>query len=724
MKAIDAPVGVSPPSLQSKSRLLRSLKIDTQHLAKTAIVYVRQSSARQVRENVESTQLQYDLAHLAEAYGWPSQRIEIIDEDLGVSGKSLEGRSGFQRLLAEISLSHVGMVMGIEMSRLARNCRDWHQLLELCAVFGTLLGDADGVYNPRDHNDRLLLGLKGTMSEAELHVLQSRLNAGKKNKARRGEHFTSAPIGYVRTRDGVAIEPDVQAQEVVHLIFAKFEELGSANAVLKYLVGNDIKIGKRKLNGLQPEAVTWQAANRSTVLHILRHPIYAGAYAYGRTKSVPTNGPEGNCRTVQRRVNQSDWEVLIRDKVPAYITWQQWEQNQQKLRENSTKFSFGASRGSSVLTGGIVCGKCGSRMPVHYRDQIPSFDCSVARMQYGGRLCQSFNGRWLEPMIEDLVLQAFAPASIELSLEASENIEADRKRLETHHQRSVDRATYDAELERRRYESVDPGNRLVAAELERQWEEKLVAQRECEAVLNRFRDEVPTTLSSQERDQIESLASDFRSLWNSDQTSGKDRQDLVRILIEKIVVEVVEGTEVLSVTIHWSGGFESHHESRRTVATFDDMRDGDLLLERAQQLYNLGYPRRELICILNKEGFEPARQSGFTFTNINALFLTLRRKGMIGSSPKLPQGFWRSGELSKKIGIDPATLTGWRHRSWVQAKLAGRRWIYWANSAELERLGKLATHPKENFAPTPTEFTTPSDVMPNKWQTPDEQPKQ
>jgi len=580
------------------------------------------------------------------------------------------------------------------------------------------------VYDPRDHNDRLLLGLKGTMSEAELHVLQSRLNGGKKNKARRGEHFSSAPIGYVRTRDGVAVEPDIQAQEVVRLIFTKFEELGSANAVLKYLVNNDIKIGKRKLNGLQPEAVAWQTANRSTILHILRHPIYAGAYAYGRTKSTPVNTPEGNRRTVQRRVNQSDWEVLIRDKVPAYITWQQWEKNQQTLRENSTKFSFGASRGSSILTGRIVCGKCGSRMSVHYRDQIPSFDCSIARMQYGGQTCQSFNGRWLEPMIEDLVLQAFAPASIQLSLEVAADIEADRKRLETHYQRSVDRAAYDAELERRRYESVDPGNRLVAAELESRWEEKLVAQRECEAVLNRFQDELPTTLSNLERNKIESLANDFRSLWTGDQSCGKDRQDLVRILIEKIVVEVVEGTEVLSVTVHWAGGFESQHESRRTVATFDDMRDADSLLQRAQQLYNFGFPRCELVSILNQEGFEPARQSSFTLKNINALFLTLRRKGMISSSPKLPQGFWRSGELSKKIEINPATLTGWRHRSWVQAKLAGRRWIYWANPAELERLGKLAKHPKENFAPTPTELTTASEVMPNKWQTPDEQPKQ
>jgi len=618
-------------------------------------------------------------------------------------------------MLAEISLAHVGIVMGIEMSRLARNCRDWHQLLELCAVFGTLLGDADGVYDPRDHNDRLLLGLKGTMSEAELHVLRSRLNAGKKNKARRGEHFGEAPIGYVRTRAGVLLEPDVQAQEVVRLVFAKFEELGSAHAVLRYFVANDIQIGKRKCNGLQPDELTWQAANRSTILHILRHPVYAGAYVYGRTQLTTTSTPSGDRKTVQRRLPQEQWEVLIQDKLPAYITWQQWERNQKKLKENSTKSSFGAARGSSILTGRIVCGKCGARMPVHYRDQTPSFDCSIARMHHGGALCQSFNARWLEPMIEELVIQAFEPASIKLSVEAAANVEADRERLNAHHKRSVDRATYNADLARRRYEKVDPDNRLVAAELERQWEDELTAQRACEATLNRFQQEAPTALSIKDKERIESLANDFRSLWSSDNTSGKDRQELVRILIEQIVVEVVEGSELLSVAVHWTGGYQSHHETRRTVATFDELKDSELLLGRAQQLYNLGYPRKDLIATLNDEGFHPARQSKFTLININALLLVLRKKGMIGSRPKLPQGFWKSVELSKKVGISPATLTGWRHRSWVQAKQAGRRWIYWANESELERLQKLAAHPKSGFEPTPAELTTPVEVMPENW---------
>jgi DNA invertase Pin-like site-specific DNA recombinase len=248
--------------------LVPSSKIATRHLAKQAIVYVRQSSTRQVRENIESTQMQYDLVNRARAYGWPGEQIEVVDDDLGVSGRSLEGRKGFQRLLAEISLGHVGIVLGIEMSRLARNCRDWHQLLELCSVFDSLLGDADGIYNPREHNDRLLLGLKGTMSEAELHVLRGRLDAGRKNKARRGEYFSQAPIGYVRTDDGVAFETDEQARSVVQLMFDKFQELGSATAVLRFLQNEEILVGVRQTQGPGPVSehagfrLQWRPASR------------------------------------------------------------------------------------------------------------------------------------------------------------------------------------------------------------------------------------------------------------------------------------------------------------------------------------------------------------------------------------------------------------------------------------------------------------------------------
>jgi len=700
------------PAKVAPSPLL-SGKIETQHLARLAIVYVRQSSTRQVRENIESTQLQYDLATLANAYGWPDNRIEIIDEDLGVSGKSLEGRSGFRRLLAEISLAHVGIVMGIEMSRLARNCRDWHQLLELCAVFGTLLGDADGIYDPREHNDRLLLGLKGTMSEAELHVLHSRLDAGRRNKAKRGEYVSGVPLGYIRTRDGVELEPDVQAQGVVRLLFDKFAELGSAHAVLKFFHNQQIFIGRRVPNGPQPGELIWQRANRSTILYVLHNPIYAGAYAFGRRRRATVSNPDGTHKTVQRDVERDEWEVLIRDKFPAYITWEQWDRNQQRLRENSTRFGCGVSRGASILAGRIVCGKCGASMSVHYRDGVPTFDCGLAKLQFGSDYCQSFSGRWLEPLIEELVLLALEPASIQLSQEAADDIEEERTKLETHHKQSLERATYQADMARRRYEEVDPGNRLVAAELEKRWEAALVTQRRSEETLNRFRQETPTTLTQEERRRITRLSKNFRALWMSETTSNKDRQDLVRILIERIAVEVVNGTERLSVTVHWAGGFTSQHETRRTVSTFEELEDSDALLKRTQELYNSGCPRSELSERLNDEGFRPARKNQFTQQNINALMRVLRNKGMIGVRPKVVKPFWRSKELSAELSIKPSTLSGWRRRGWVQAKKLGSRWIYWADDVDLVRLQKLAAHPPNGSTPAPKSLTTPAAIMPD-----------
>jgi hypothetical protein len=427
---------------------------------------------------------------------------------------------------------------------------------------------------------------------------------------------------------------------------------------------------------------------------------------------VTTSTASGNRRTAQRRLEEEQWEVLLRDQVPAYITWEQWRDNQRILRENSTKFGFGVSRGATLLAGRIVCGRCGAGMPVHYRQGIPTFACSLANQQFGQPHCQTFNARWLEPLIEELVLQALEPASIELSLAATEDIEADRARLETHHKQSVERARYEAELARRRYEEVDPGNRLVAAELEQRWEAALGAQRKCEEELNRFQQERPAKLTPQQRETITGLSSNFRALWRSASTSGKDRQDLVRILIERIVIEVLDGTERLSVTVQWAGGFTSQHETRRTVSTFDELDNAAELFARAQELYNSGCPRAELIQRLNDEGYRPARKGCFTQTSINALLLVLRRKGLIASQPALSKPWWRSSELSKELSIRPATLTGWRHRGWVQAKQFGRRWIYWANDVELRRLKKLAIHPPSGSSPTPEELRIPRANMP------------
>lgn len=691
---------------------LLSSKITTSHLAKMAIVYVRQSSTRQVRENVESTQLQYALVRRAKAYGWSDAQIETIDDDLGLSGQTSEGRQGFQRLLAEISLGHVGIVMGIEMSRLARNCRDWHHLLELCGVFGALLGDADGIYNPREHNDRLLLGLKGTMSEAELHVLRGRLDAGRRNKASRGEFFCNVPIGYVRTREGIALEPDEQAREVVRLLFDRFAELGSANAVIRYCEQEQIKIGVRG-NGRAINPLVWRPVGRSTLIHMLHNPTYAGAYVFGRKKMDPTKRVSGKPQSGRRQAAPEEWPVLIRDKLPAYITWDQWEQNCRKLRENSTKFRAGPARGASLLAGRVVCGRCGHHMYVSYKHKgVPQFNCCNASMSYGEPLCQTFTASFLEPLVESLILKALEPASVELSLQAVDSIEAERERLDKHHRQGLERATYDAELARRRYEEVDPSNRLVAAELERTWERLLQIQRKTEELLNRFRQETPLRLTTEQRQAVIDLSNDFPRLWQSQTTTKADRQNIARLLIDRIVVEVLQETERLSVSIHWSGGYTSQHESRRPVQHFAQLEDSEQLVQRIQHLYNEAYPLAEIAAHLNREGFKPARGKEFTRTSVAVLCRLLRCRGLIKITPDIAINFWRASKLADALGIAKPTLTTWRYRGWVQFRQFGNRWIYWADKTELERLRRLARHPRSGTTPTPDSLIVHLSKMP------------
>ena len=691
----------------------RSGKIATRHLTRTAIVYVRQSSTRQVKENVESTRLQYDLVNRAQAFGWPREQIEIVDDDLGVSGQSLEGRKGFQRLLAEISLGHVGIVLGIEMSRLARNCRDWHQLLELCAVFDSLLGDADGIYNPREHNDRLLLGLKGTMSEAELHILRGRLDAGRRNKASRGEFFCQAPIGYVRTDVGVAFDPDEQARHAVQLLFARFEELGSVSAVVKFFREEGIRLGVRPIHGTDRGLLVWRAASRSNVTRILHQPTYAGAYVFPLSLTDPTRRVPGKPSSGRRAATPDEWQVLLHDKLPAYITWGQWERNQRRLKDNSTSFGSGPPRGASLLAGRITCGKCGARMPVSYVGRKkPYFTCCAARMEFGGPLCQSFEASSLESLIAQLVLTALKPASVELSLEAAASIQQERERLEKHHLQSIQRAAYEANLARRRYEEVDPSNQLVAAELETRWEMLLQAQRKAEEALHRFRQETPTALTADQRRAVLELANDFSRLWNSETTTDIDRQVIVRSVIQDIVVDVVDNTERLAVAVHWAGGFESQHETRRHVQSFDRLDAAEQIAKRIQEMYDEGRPLLDIAKQLNHEGYRPAKGREFTKTSMGALCRMLRCKGVIADAPNIQPHYWRAGKLCDALDIKKPTLSGWRRRGWVQVRQVGSRWIYWADAPELQRLRKLAAHPASGSTPTPADLTTPASRMP------------
>ncbi len=327
--------------------------------------------------------------------------------------------------------------------------------------------------------------------------------------------------------------------------------------MLRFFKREQILIGIRKIHGPERDALTWHPPNRSTITGILHHPIYAGAYVFGRSKTDPSRRIPGKPNSGRRLVARDEWQVLIQDRLPAYISWEQWEKNQRRLKENSTKYGPGPARGSSVLAGRIRCGQCGARMAVSYlENKTTHFSCCADRMNFGEPLCQSFEASSLETLVVQLVLTALEPASVELSLQAAESIGSERKRIEKHHRQSLERATYDTTLARRRYAEVDPNNRLVAAELERSWESLLQVQRKAEEALNRFRRETPTTLTPEQRHSISELVNDFPALWHSASTTDIDRQSIVRSMIDHVVVEVVDNTERLSVTIHWASGFE------------------------------------------------------------------------------------------------------------------------------------------------------------------------
>jgi DNA invertase Pin-like site-specific DNA recombinase len=396
-----------------------SNKIENGHLEQLAFVYVRQSDPQQVRRHRESTDLQYQLVQLAMQLGWPQDRVVVIDEDLGITARHIEGRAGFQRLMTEVGLDHAGIIIGIEMSRLARSCKDWYQLLELCALFGTVLADPDGVYDPGNYNDRLLLGLKGTMSEAELHIMNGRLAAGRMNKARRGELFNHAPLGYVRSLSGeMVLDPDEQVQSVVRLIFDKFQELDSLNALLQYLVHHQILLGFRPHYGANRGQLEWRRPNRPTLQNILHNPIYAGAYCYGRRRVDSRRKIPGRPSTGRTVVAAKECAVLLKDHLPAYITWERYEANLEKLAENQARAaSLGTPReGPSLLGGILTCGKCGCRMLVGYQGKGSSlrYACMRRKVDYGEPLCQSLAGGRLDVFVSEQLLAALEPASLEL----------------------------------------------------------------------------------------------------------------------------------------------------------------------------------------------------------------------------------------------------------------------------------------------------------------------
>jgi DNA invertase Pin-like site-specific DNA recombinase len=559
-------------------------KVTSDHLRRLAYLYVRQSSLQQVHDHRESTARQYDLKRRAHALGWPSDQIVVIDEDLGLSGASAVERNGFQRLVAEVGLGRVGLVMGLEVSRLARNSTDWHRLLEICALAETLILDEDGIYDPSHFNDRLLLGLKGTMSEAELHVLRARLLGGQLNKARRGELWMRPPIGFVIDRTGrLSLDPDAQIQDTVRLLFETFRRTGSAQKVVRHFAQEKILWPRRLYTGGRAGQIVFAPLAHSRALGMLHNPRYAGAFVYGRTRQ--RKGILAG-QTRNRRLPRAEWKVFLPDAHPGYLTWDEYEANQATLLTNAAGYGIDRRRspareGVALLQGLVICGRCGLRMTVRYSVRrghpAPDYLCQRRGIETAEPSCQIIPGTGLDEAVSRVVLEAVTPAALEVALEVFDELRQRKAEVDRLRRAQVERAREEAELAQRQFLLVRPEHRLVADTLERQWNDKLARLAALEDDYTRGTTTDGPELSDHDRERIQTLVADLPRVWHDPRTPARERKRMLRLLIEDVTLL---RDRTIQLHIRWKGGAMTSLECpiprgapdlRRTPATIVEM---------------------------------------------------------------------------------------------------------------------------------------------------------
>jgi DNA invertase Pin-like site-specific DNA recombinase len=596
-------------------------KIRTDHLRRQAVVYVRQSTMQQVRGHRESTVRQYALADRAKALGWPAAAVQTIDEDQGRSGARADHRDGFKKLLAEIGAGQVGVVLALEASRLARSSVDWHRLVEICVVTRTLLADEAAVYDPRDPNDRLLLGVKGTISEAELVTIRCRLHDGRWSKARRGELSKPLPVGYVQDESGAVLKhPDRQVQARLAYIFDLFAELRVARRVVARLRREELQIPALTWGGPGHGEVRWKAPTFGAIMRLLHNPAYAGAYVYGQKEydSFDRSPTTGKARTTARP--PADWPVCVPDAHPPYITWEQFLRNQQTLRDNWFRAGTRGAprRGQALLQGIVRCGRCGGRMGVSYystkEKRAPGYGC-VAGYVDGGKTCQMMSSAPVDAAVAELFLAAVTPAQVDVALRALDEYEAERAEARRQRQMQIQRADYEVEIARRRYEASDPANRLVAAELESRWEEAL---RERER-LKRAADELDRTaaspLGAAERRRVREMAADLGKVWHAATTGMEDRKELLRFLVHRVYLDGVSEAGRIRIEIEWHTGARTRVEVRRPVVGAWAPRTPDAAVERIRVLLPQ-YDYAAIAGMLNAEGYRTAKGLEFDMYSV------------------------------------------------------------------------------------------------------------
>ena len=653
--------------------MLNTAKVTSDHLRRDAYLYVRQSSPHQVQENRESTARQYDLQRHAQALGWETAQVTVIDEDLGVSGASVAGRTGFQRLVADVGLGRVGVVMGLEVSRLARNSADWHRLLEICALAKTLILDEDGIYDPSHFNDRLLLGLHGIMSEAELHILRARLLGGQLNKAKRGELWIRPPIGYVYDEARrLTLDPDGQIQRTVRALFETFRRTESAYQVVQRFAADSIRWPRRISQGLQAGEVIWATVTHDRVLKLLHNPRYTGAFVYGQTRPrVRTVGTRGRSKQLPRE----EWKVFIPNVFPAYITWEDFEHNQAVLRANASKFGrargqSSAREGAALVQGVVVCGRCGTRMTVRYsmaRERaVHEYICQRG-VQTGQSVCQRIPGRSVDEAVSQVVLEAVTPAALDVALEVCEELQARAAEIDRLRRAHVERAREEAELAQRQFLLVRPEHRLVADTLERQWNEKLATLKQAEEEYARLTTGAGRNLSAAARERIRALATDLPRVWRDPRTPARERKRMLRLLIEDITLM---RDRVIHLHIRWKGGATTSLECPLPRRAPDLRRTPSAIVNQICEL-TTQHTDQEIAEILNTSRLRSG--TGQVFTGRIVMYLRLGYEIPSFAQHLRRAGWLTSVEIAAHLGARRATAVRFARAGVLRAVRADDR---------------------------------------------------
>lgn len=598
-------------------------KIKPPHLQRGAFVYVRQSTPSQVEHNRESTARQYALVDRAVALGWQREHVTVVDEDLGLSGSGTE-RCGFARLIAAVAMRLVGIVLGLEVSRLARNNADWYRLLDLCAMTDTLIGDADGLYHPAWFNDRLLLGLKGTMSEAELHIIRARLEGGIRNKAARGELRRGLPTGFVwGEQDGeVLLHPNEAVRQMIRCVFERFAELGSARRVWLWLRSEGLSFPAQYNDGTD---IRWGAPTYTAIHSILTNPVYAGAYVYGKTRHERVLDEEGKIKRRSRKLPPSQWAVLIHEHHEGFIDRATYEANQARIGTNVRPRAHqpgGAVReGAALLQGVASCGHCGRKLRTQYpgRNARPGYYCPGKNIVNGrGVYCLNIGGVQIDHAVADALLQALKPAAFEATLQATQQLESDHDAALAQWRLAVERTRYEAERAERRYRAVDAENRLVARGLEAQWEQRLSELEQAHAELDRKSQLRPRTLSPEDYQRIRALSADLKRVWDAPSTTDRDKKELLRTLLEEVIIAVRRDEFRAHLTLRWRGGMITELDVHLPRLNPARVRTDEDTVELVRRLA-VHYPDGVIAGILNRQGRKTVRAERFTANQVGSL---------------------------------------------------------------------------------------------------------